>query len=67
MLGGSIVLCHDISGLIKGLKQEHNPTDLRVYIESSQRSLKAVFLHNGIPNAPFRLFTLYTERKLVIT
>jgi len=59
-LDGPVDFCHDIDGLFKGLKQEHNPPDWRLFIDSSQRRLKADILHNGIPNVPFRLLTLYT-------
>jgi hypothetical protein len=39
---GSMVFCHNINGLFKGLKQEHNLSDWRLFFDSSQRSLKAV-------------------------
>jgi len=52
-LGGPIVFCYDINGHFKGLKQENGPSDCRLFIDSSQRRLKAVLLHNGIPNVPF--------------
>jgi hypothetical protein len=42
-LGGLVVFCHDIDGLINGLKQEHNSSDWRLFIGFSQKSLKAVF------------------------
>ena len=45
-LGGHIVLCYDINGLFNGLNQEHKPPDWRLFIDSSQRSLKAVLLLN---------------------
>jgi hypothetical protein len=32
-LGGPVVVCHDISGLSKGLKQEYNPSDRRLFID----------------------------------
>jgi hypothetical protein len=41
-----MVFCHDINGLFKELKQEHNPSDWRLFIDSSQRKLKVV-LNNG--------------------
>jgi hypothetical protein len=34
-LAGPIAFCHDINGLFKGLKQEHNPPDWRLFIDSS--------------------------------
>jgi hypothetical protein len=39
--------CHDISGLFTSLSEEYIPADWRLFIDSSQRSLKAVLLHNG--------------------
>jgi hypothetical protein len=42
-----MVFCHDINGLFKKLKQEHNPSDWRLFIDSLQQSLKAILLHNG--------------------
>jgi hypothetical protein len=59
-LAGPIVFCHDINRLFKGLKQEHPPPDLRLFIYSSQRILKSFLLHNATPNVSFRLLTLYT-------
>ncbi|GFG32104.1 hypothetical protein Cfor_06874 [Coptotermes formosanus] len=44
---GPMVFCHSISGLFKELKQERNPSDWRLLIDSLQRSLEAVLLHNG--------------------
>ena len=44
---GPSVLWHDSSGLFKGLKQQYSPSDWWLFIDSSQRSLKAVLLHNG--------------------
>jgi hypothetical protein len=41
-----MVFCHNINGLFKELKQEHNSSDWQLFIDCSQRSLKAVFLHN---------------------
>jgi len=42
-----MVFCHDIVCLFKGLKQEHNPSDWQLFIDSSWWSLKALLLHNG--------------------
>lgn len=38
--------CHDINELFNSLSQQHVPSEWRLLIESSQRSLKAVLLHN---------------------
>jgi hypothetical protein len=32
---------------LTGLKHQHNPSDLQLFSDSSQRSLKAALLHNG--------------------
>jgi hypothetical protein len=40
-LRGPVVFCHNTDGLVKGLKTEYKPADLWVFIDSSQRSLKA--------------------------
>jgi hypothetical protein len=42
----------DINGVFKGLIQEHNPWNWRLFIHSSQQSLKAVLLHNGNSKPP---------------
>lgn len=47
VVDGPMVYCHDINGLFRELRQEHIPSDWRLFIDSSQRSLKAVLLHNG--------------------
>jgi hypothetical protein len=39
-----MVFYHDI---FKELIQEHNSSDWRLFIDSSQRNLKAALLHNG--------------------
>jgi len=41
-----LVVCADIDGLMQTLNINHNPLDWRLFIDSSQLSLKAV-LHNG--------------------
>lgn len=38
--------CKNISGLFTFLGFLHNPSDWRLFIDSSRRGLKAVFLHN---------------------
>ena len=42
-----MVFWHDSSGLFDGLIQEHQPSDWRLIIDSPQRSLKTLLLHNG--------------------
>ena len=42
------VYCHDIPGLLKELGVPHyDPTEWRLFLDSSKRSLKCVLLHNG--------------------
>lgn len=53
---GSLCYCHDINGLSSSLSQERFLAQCHLLIDSSQRSLKAVLLHNGkakpsVPNA----------------
>jgi len=49
-----MVFCHDINGFIRGMEEEYNPSDGRLFIDSSQGSLKAVPLHkrNAKPSIP---------------
>ena len=43
-----IVYCNDVPGLLRQLGVQHyEPQDWRLFIDSSKRSLKCVFLHNG--------------------
>ena len=44
---GDLVFCSDVSGLMACFKIEYAPDERRLFINSSKRSLKAVFLHNG--------------------
>lgn len=50
----NLVTCHDIDGLMSALNINHNPDEWRLFIDSSQLSLKAVLLHNGniLPSIP---------------
>jgi hypothetical protein len=43
----SLVYCNNISGLIAEMGLVYDPTEWRLFIDSSCRSLKAVLLHNG--------------------
>lgn len=43
----NLVVCCDINGLMKSLNLNHDPTEWRLFIDSSKLSLKAVLLHNG--------------------
>lgn len=44
---GPLCYCNDIDRLFECLSQVHVPSEWRLFIDSSQRSLKAVLLHNG--------------------
>ena len=44
---GPLCYCNDISGLFESLSQPHEPSEWRLFIDSSKRSLKAVLLHKG--------------------
>lgn len=46
-LDGPMVFCNDVPGLFEGLKQQYVASDWRLFIDSSQKSLKGVLLHNG--------------------
>ena len=69
---GPSVFWHDSSGLFKGLKQEYSPSNWRLFIDSSQRSPKAVLLHSGnsktsIPIAhSVHLKETYAKMKLLL-
>ena len=67
------VYCHDISGLLLQLGiSVYNPTEWRLFIDSSKRSLKCVLLHNGnifgsVPNAHSVFFQeTYDDIKMVL-
>jgi len=49
-----LVACTDIDGLMQTLSINHNSLDWRLFIDSSNLSLKAVLLHNGntLPSIP---------------
>ncbi|GBL79855.1 hypothetical protein AVEN_28921-1 [Araneus ventricosus] len=44
---GNLVSCNDVQGLKKCFDIEYDPSEFRVFIDSSKTSLKAVLLHNG--------------------
>lgn len=45
--GDDLSYCDDVDGLMHALGHEHISEEWRLFIDSSQRSLKAVLLHNG--------------------
>ena len=51
---GTLVVCCNIDGLMGALNISHNPSQWRLFIDSSKTSLKAVLLHNGneLPSIP---------------
>ena len=44
---GSLCYCSDVDGLMQELGIEHRSEEWRLFVDSSQVSLKAVLLHNG--------------------
>ncbi|XP_075237514.1 uncharacterized protein LOC142333843 [Lycorma delicatula] len=42
-----LVVCNDIFSVMETLCNEHNPTERRLFIDSSKVSLKVVLLYNG--------------------
>lgn len=51
---GDLVYCNDINSVMDMLKIEFDPSQWRLFIDSSKTSLKAVLLHNGnvLPSVP---------------
>ena len=43
----SLVFCSNIEGLVNQMGKKYDPTEWRLFIDSSNRSLKGVLLHNG--------------------
>lgn len=43
----SLIYCTNINSLIVAMGLAYNPTEWRLFVDSSSRSLKAVLLHNG--------------------
>ena len=46
-LNEKVCYCHDINGLFEEMEFPYDPSDWRLFVDSSARSLKAVLLHNG--------------------
>ena len=59
-----VCYCHDIVGLFEGIGIPCYTNDWRLFIDSSQRSLKAVLLHNGniYPSLPVAHSVILKER-----
>ena len=51
---GSLVYCVNVDSVFDTLGQKHEPSNWRLFIDSSKLSLKAVLLHNGnkFPSVP---------------
>ena len=56
----NLVLCYDVDSLMNALGIKHDPQEWRLFINSSQLSLKALLLHNGNQHRPFQSDTLST-------
>ena len=39
--------CHNVAGLLQAMSCAYDPTEWRLFIDSSKASLKCVLLHNG--------------------
>ncbi|GBM11066.1 hypothetical protein AVEN_259757-1 [Araneus ventricosus] len=52
---GNLVPCNDVQGLMKCFHIEYDPSEWRLFIDSSKASLKAILLHNGKSFASFPL------------
>lgn len=46
-LDEKVCYCHDINGLFEEIEFPYDPSNWRLFVDSSTRSLKAVLLHNG--------------------
>ena len=46
-LDNDLTYCSDVDGLMSSYGHEHKSAEWRLFIDSSQKSLKAVLLHNG--------------------
>ena len=44
---GPLCYCHNIKSLFEKLGEDHIANEWRLFLDSSERSLKAVLLHNG--------------------
>ena len=58
-----LTYCNDIFGLFDAMDVEYNPTEWRLFIDSSKSSLKGVLLHNGnvLPSIPIAYGAHTTE------
>jgi len=54
-----LVFCYDVDGLINALGIKHDPQELRLFVDSSKPSVKALLPLNGNQH-PFQSDTLST-------
>ena len=47
ILDEKVCYCHDINGLFEEIEFLYDPSDWRLFVDSSTRNLKVVLLHNG--------------------
>ena len=46
-LDEKVCYCHDITGLFEEIEFPYDPSNWRLFVDSSTRNVKAVLLHNG--------------------
>ena len=46
-MDGPLCYCYDVTSLFEKLGEDHIASEWRLFLHSSERSLKAVLLHNG--------------------
>lgn len=58
-----MVFCHDIDGLMRQMNLTHDPSEWRLFLDSSMKSFKVVLLHNGNlkPTVPVAYSTTMKE------
>ena len=61
---GPLCYCIDIEELFQTLGVVHMVDKWRLFIDSSQTSLKAVLLHVGNKKPPSKLHTLFSKKNL---
>ena len=61
-----LVYCNDVSGLVKALGMEYKAVEWRLLLDSSVRSMKAVFLHigNKVASVPIAHSIVFKESYL---
>lgn len=61
--GSGLIYCTDLDGLMKEMKIDHDPSEWRLFLDSSMKSFKVVLLHNGNtkPTIPIAYSTTMKE------